>query len=98
MAEFPSESGPVSPATAAGASNPVRLSRRAVLQAGAAAGVAAPLVLGGARAVRAAPKALKLTWNANAICTVSVPVAEQRGHFEKHGLKVELINFGGSTD
>src|SRR5690606_13541254 len=26
------------------------------------------------------------------------PVAEQRGIFEKHGLKVELINFGGSTD
>jgi NitT/TauT family transport system substrate-binding protein len=41
---------------------------------------------------------LKLTWNANAICTVGVPVADQRGIFKKHGLDVELINFGGSTD
>lgn len=45
-----------------------------------------------------APRELKLTWNANAICTVGVPVADQRGIFEKHNLKVELINFGGSTD
>jgi NitT/TauT family transport system substrate-binding protein len=41
---------------------------------------------------------LKLTWNANAICTVGVPVADQRGIFARHNLKVELINFGGSTD
>jgi NitT/TauT family transport system substrate-binding protein len=44
------------------------------------------------------PRELKLTWNANAICTVGVPVADQRGIFAKHNLKVELINFGGSTD
>jgi NitT/TauT family transport system substrate-binding protein len=43
-------------------------------------------------------KKLKLTWNANAICTVGVPVADQKGIFAKHGLDVELINFGGSTD
>ena len=42
--------------------------------------------------------ALKLTWNANAICTVGVPVAEQTGIFKRHGLDVETINFGGSTD
>ena len=41
---------------------------------------------------------LKLTWNANAICTVGVPVAMQHGLFTKHGLDVELVNFGGSTD
>ena len=41
---------------------------------------------------------LKLTWNANAICTVGVPVAAKRGIFAKHGLNVELMNFGGSTD
>jgi NitT/TauT family transport system substrate-binding protein len=41
---------------------------------------------------------LKLTWNANAICTVGVPVAEKHGLFAKHGLDVETINFGGSTD
>jgi NitT/TauT family transport system substrate-binding protein len=41
---------------------------------------------------------LKLTWNANAICTVGVPVAVKKGIFAAHGLQVELINFGGSTD
>ena len=43
-------------------------------------------------------KKLRLTWNANAICTVGVPVAETRGIFARHGLDVEAINFGGSTD
>jgi len=42
--------------------------------------------------------ALKLTWNANSICTVGVPVAQQKGFFAKRNLDVELINFGGSTD
>jgi NitT/TauT family transport system substrate-binding protein len=41
---------------------------------------------------------LKLTWNANAICTVGVPVAATQGIFERHNLDVEMINFGGSTD
>lgn len=41
---------------------------------------------------------LRLTWNATAICTVGVPVAQARGYFEKRNLSVELINFGGSTD
>ncbi|MBV9750580.1 MAG: ABC transporter substrate-binding protein [Acetobacteraceae bacterium] len=41
---------------------------------------------------------LRLTWNANAICTVGVPVASQRGIFGRHNLDVELVNFGGSTD
>jgi NitT/TauT family transport system substrate-binding protein len=48
--------------------------------------------------VVAARRALKLTWNANAICTVGVPVAQQKGMFAKRNLDVELINFGGSTD
>jgi NitT/TauT family transport system substrate-binding protein len=43
-------------------------------------------------------RALKLTWNATAICTVGVSVAKERGYFEKHNLDVKLINFGGSTD
>jgi NitT/TauT family transport system substrate-binding protein len=52
-------------------------------------------------ATAAAPgprRKLKLTWNANAICTVGVPVAATQGIFERHNLDVELINFGGSTD
>ena len=48
--------------------------------------------------VLAQKRSLKLTWNANAICTVGVPVAQQKGFFEKRNLDVELINFGGSTD
>lgn len=43
-------------------------------------------------------RTLKLTWNANAICTVGVPVAQQKGLFAKRNLDVDLINFGGSTD
>ena len=45
-----------------------------------------------------APRKLKLTWNANAICTAGVPVAAAAGLFTKRNLDVELINFGGSTD
>jgi NitT/TauT family transport system substrate-binding protein len=41
---------------------------------------------------------VKLTWNATAICTVGVPVAQTKGYFTKRNLDVELINFGGSTD
>src|SRR3984957_12455530 len=43
-------------------------------------------------------KSVRLTWNASAICTVGVPVAETKGYFDKRNLAVELINFGGSTD
>lgn len=45
-----------------------------------------------------APRKLKLTWNANSVCTVGVPVAQAQGLFQGHGLEVELVNFGGSTD
>nr|WP_294507767.1 ABC transporter substrate-binding protein [uncultured Rhodopila sp.] len=43
-------------------------------------------------------RSLKLTWNANALCTVGVPTALAKGYFAKRNLDVELINFGGSTD
>ncbi|HKV16321.1 MAG TPA: ABC transporter substrate-binding protein [Reyranella sp.] len=43
-------------------------------------------------------RALKLTWNATAICTVGVSVAKEKGYFARHNLDVELVNFGGSTD
>src|ERR1700693_3046082 len=48
--------------------------------------------------VVAEKRALKLTWNASAICTVGVPVAQQKGYFTKRNLDIDLINFGGSTD
>jgi NitT/TauT family transport system substrate-binding protein len=41
---------------------------------------------------------LTLTWNANALCVVGVPVAATQGFFDKYNLDVELINFSGSTD
>ncbi len=43
-------------------------------------------------------RALKLTWNATAICTVGVPVAQEKGYFAKHNLDVDLVNYAGSTD
>jgi ABC-type nitrate/sulfonate/bicarbonate transport system substrate-binding protein len=49
-------------------------------------------------AVPSPRKALRLTWNASAICTVGVPVAQTKGYFDKRNLSVESINFGGSTD
>lgn len=55
----------------------------------------------GSTAAAAAPgprRKLKLTWNANSICTVGVPVAATQGIFERHNLDIEMINFGGSTD
>jgi NitT/TauT family transport system substrate-binding protein len=75
------------------------LSRRQWLRAaGAASAVGAAGVLGG-RALAAAPlKDLRLAWNQNAVCLSAAPVALERGIFEKHGLKVELINFTESTD
>lgn len=41
---------------------------------------------------------IKLAWNANAICTAAAPVAKERGIFAAHGLDVEFVNFGGSTE
>lgn len=52
-------------------------------------------------ALLAAPgerRKLRLTWNATAICTVGVPVAQETGIFARHNLEVEAINFAGSTD
>ena len=72
--------------------------RRRLLGAAAVAGTALAGGLGARRVWANEPKPIKLTWNANAICLVPVPVAEQLGFFKKHGLKVELVNFSGSTD
>lgn len=58
-----------------------------------AAGVGAGNVL-----AQAPLRPLRLAWNANAVCLSAVPVAMERGFFEKNGIKVELVNFAGSTD
>ncbi|WP_448044206.1 ABC transporter substrate-binding protein [Bradyrhizobium liaoningense] len=51
-----------------------------------------------APALTGAPRKLKLSWNANAVCLVPVPVAIDHGFFKKQNLDVELINYSGSTD
>jgi NitT/TauT family transport system substrate-binding protein len=45
-----------------------------------------------------APRKLKLSWNAGAVCLAPVPVAIDHGFFRKHNLDVDLINYSGSTD
>lgn len=44
------------------------------------------------------PRAIKLAWNATAICTSAAPIAKERGFFARHNLDVEFVNFGGSTE
>ncbi|MFG1344079.1 ABC transporter substrate-binding protein [Xanthobacter autotrophicus DSM 431] len=41
---------------------------------------------------------LKLAWNASAICTAAAPVAKETGIFTRHGLDVDFVNFGSSTE
>lgn len=41
---------------------------------------------------------LKLAWNASAICTAAAPVAKETGIFARHGLEVDFVNFGSSTE
>jgi NitT/TauT family transport system substrate-binding protein len=68
-----------------------------------AVGLAAPPICRSAAEVpvtvpTGAPRKLKITWNASAICTAGIPVAQAKGYFAKRNLDVELTNFGGSTD
>ena len=74
-------------------------SRRQWLRAAGLAGVVGAAGVAG-RNVRAAGKLrdIKLAWNAGAVCLSAVPVALERGIFERNGLNVELVNFAGSTD
>lgn len=57
-------------------------------------GLAAPAVV----AATGSRAKVRFTWNQTALCTSAVPIAVDRGIFDKHGLDVELVNFGGSTD
>jgi NitT/TauT family transport system substrate-binding protein len=51
-----------------------------------------------APALTGAPRKLKLSWNAGAVCLTPVPVAIDNGFFQKQNLDVELVNYSGSTD
>ena len=76
-----------------------RWSRRQLLRAAGTAGVVGASGIVGSHVLAAGKlREVKLAWNANAICLSAAPVAVERGIFEKHGLKVELVNFAGSTD
>jgi NitT/TauT family transport system substrate-binding protein len=80
-----------------------RPSRRSLLTGALLAGAILPL----ARTARplAAPalnvgarRKVTVSWNQSALCVSFVPMAIKGGYFEKHGLDVDLVNFGGSTD
>lgn len=49
-------------------------------------------------AVRSQPRKITLAWSQASFCQVPVPIALERGFFEKNGLQVEVLNWGGSAD
>src|SRR5262245_23503008 len=51
-----------------------------------------------APALTGAPRKLRLSWNAGAVCLAPLPVAIDQGFFKKQNLDVELVNYSGSTD
>jgi NitT/TauT family transport system substrate-binding protein len=75
------------------------LDRRTLLGAAGAASLFATV---GSRAVRAqaapAKRHLRFAYNGTGICTSAIPVALDRGFYEKHGLEVEFVALAGSTD
>lgn len=78
-----------------------RISRRHLLLASAAAGVAAPGLKSWAADVEplaGPPRKITLAWMPSALCHIAVPVADKRGISKKHNLDVEFINWAGSTD
>lgn len=44
------------------------------------------------------PRKVRFAYNGTGICTAAVPVALHRGHFARHNLDVEFVQFAGSTD
>jgi NitT/TauT family transport system substrate-binding protein len=55
-----------------------------------------PVAASGAAAGQ--PRKLTIAWNATSICTSPIEVARRSGILARHGLEVELVNFGGSTE
>lgn len=80
-----------------------RLNRRDILRATAGIGLAAPFLGFGVGSMARAQTAsgltkLRFASNASAICLAPSFVARDHGIFEKYGLDVEIVNFGGSTE
>ncbi|HEY0201912.1 MAG TPA: ABC transporter substrate-binding protein [Burkholderiaceae bacterium] len=74
-------------------------SRRDLLRVGAAAAaVGSTGLLASSRAWSQPRKKITFAWSQISFCLTPVPVALERGIFEKNGLDVELLNWGGSTD
>ena len=78
-------------------STPSPWSRRKLIRNGAIAAVAASSALLATRA-RSQPRKLTFAWSQAGFCLSPVPVALERGFFEKNGLDVELLNWAGAAD
>lgn len=79
------------------------LSRRSLLRNAAGVGLAAPFLGLGLGTLARGQAAggltpIRFASNASAICLAPSFVAKDHGIFEKHGLDVEMVNFGGSTE
>ncbi|WP_162530498.1 ABC transporter substrate-binding protein [Rhodovastum atsumiense] len=44
------------------------------------------------------PRKLTLSWSPSSLCHIAVPVAVKEGFFIRHGLDVDLISWGSTTD
>jgi len=73
------------------------LTRRRVLHGASAAAVAASAGLLASRAW-SQPRKLTFAWSQAGFCLTPVPVALERGFFERNGLDVELVNWAGAAD
>jgi NitT/TauT family transport system substrate-binding protein len=85
------------------AANVANPKRRSLLAAAGSAVLAAPLLgfSGNTWSQAAAPAKLtplSFAWSPTSFCLTPVAVAKESGIFEKNGLDVTLINFGGTTD
>ncbi|WP_353234314.1 ABC transporter substrate-binding protein [Diaphorobacter ruginosibacter] len=73
------------------------LSRRQFLTSAAVAGGAVAAGLTGTP-VLSQPRKITLAWSQASFCQVPVPIALERGYFEKNGLQVEVLNWSGASD
>lgn len=77
------------------------LSRRAFIGTASAVAIGAPLAgLAPLRSLAQGsdPLKVKLGWSGTGICLVSVPAAEAKGFFVKHGVDVDIVKYGGNFD
>lgn len=77
---------------------PTTFSRRSLLRAGTLAGVAGSAGALATRAWGQPRKKITFAWSQSGYCQSPIPVALERGFFEKNGLDVESLNWAGSAD